>query len=569
MAFAIFLNAFSGVAISVQTVTPKYFIDDILMNPALDVAGKIRWSLLLALGFLVITIVWRMLLWHISFRIFTRIREQVLRDLRSALFRHINYLCLRFHVKNQSGELFSYLFGTPLLQVQNYFHQLTMMGPHCAFCAISTLVVVFFWDPVMSAVMFFSVIGSALVMTYSRSRVKTLSTSFQERERSVSGRVADLIRGSRHVKLYAIEEDIIRQFQMEADAIGRQTVERDVKSHELWMSYEAINYLGFALLCVTGAWRYTGGHVQIGEISAYLAAYTALGWPLSVLFQISQARGGAQASLDRMAVVMETLSTTPEPSEAERTEPHGGSSLEFSNVTFRYTDVTVLNQLSLTIPYGQTVALVGPSGSGKSTLSQLILRLYDPQEGTVKIGGADLRKCSGRDVRRLFGIVPQQPYFFSASVLDNVRLLKPDAAEGEVWTALDRANAAEFVKALPQGLDTVIGEEGGTLSGGQRQRLAIARALLANPSYFIFDEATSALDTVSEKYIQSTLQQVLPGKTAIIIAHRLATIRNCERIIVMQNGRIVQDGDYDTLVARPGPFADMAKQHGHGSSQTV
>jgi ABC-type multidrug transport system fused ATPase/permease subunit len=229
----------------------------------------------------------------------------------------------------------------------------------------------------------------------------------------------------------------------------------------------------------------------------------------------------------------------------------------------------VLNQLSLTIPYGQTVALVGPSGSGKSTLSQLILRLYDPQEGTVKIGGADLRKCSGRDVRRLFGIVPQQPYFFSASVLDNVRLLKPDAAEGEVWTALDRANAAEFVKALPQGLDTVIGEEGGPLSGGQRQRLAIARALLANPSYFIFDEATSALDTVSEKYIQSTLQQVLPGKTAIIIAHRLATIRNCERIIVMQNGRIVQDGDYDTLVARPGPFADMAKQHGHGSSQTV
>lgn len=561
------MNAFSGVAISVQTLTPKYFIDDILLSRTLDSAAKLRWSLLLAAGFLLTTIVWRMLLWHLSYRMFTRVREKVVCELRSALFRHINYLCLRFHVRHQSGELFSFLFGTPLTQVQGYFQQLTMMGPHCAFSAVVTLSVVLFWDPVLTAVMIVAVAMSTIVMAYSRKRVKTLSLDYQERERHVSGKVADLIRGSRHVQLYAIEEDIIGQFRTEADAIGRQMVQRDVRSHELWMSYEAVGYVGYGALCVAGAWRYLSGAVQIGELAAYLSAYTALAWPLNILFQISQARGGAQASLERMAAVMDTLSTIPEPEAATRVSPQKNASIRLEGVTFRYTGNPVINDLTLTIPYGQTVALVGASGSGKSTLTQLIVRLYDPQLGSVSIGGVDLKNCSGRDVRRLFGIVPQQPYFFRASVLDNVRLLKPSATEPEVWSALDLAHASAFVRELPDGLNTMVGEEGATLSGGQRQRLAIARALLASPSYFIFDEATSALDTVSEKNIQETLRQILPGRTAIIIAHRLATIRHCERILVMSGGRIVQDGDYRSLADADGPFAEMARQHEFDSRQ--
>ncbi len=557
---AVALNAFSGVAISLQTLAPKYFIDDILMNSALDASAKLRWSLLLAGAFLGITVIWRMLLWHISYRIFTKIREMVVRDLRSAFFRHINSLCLRFHVRHQSGELFSYLFGTPLTQVQTYFQQLTMMGPHCAFSAISTLMVVMFWDPFLTAVMFVAVAASTVVMAYSKGRVKTLSADYQERERSVSGRVADLIRGTRHVKLYAIEDDVADRFKVEAESIGQEMVRRDVRSHELWMGYEAVSYVGFALLIVVGAWRFIGGEVQIGELAAYLSAYTALAWPLNVLFQISQARGGAQASLERMAAVMDTLSSTPEPPEARRATPPARAEIRFENVSFRYTDVPVIEDFHLTIPYGQSVALVGASGSGKSTLSQLMLRLYDPQTGVVSMGGVDLKTCSGRDVRRMFGIVPQQPYFFRATVLDNVRLLKPSATEEEVWQALDLAHASQFVRELPEGLTTLLGEEGSTLSGGQRQRLAIARALLASPSYFIFDEATSALDTVSEKNIQETLTKILPGHTAIIIAHRLATIRHCERVIVLDNGRIVQDGTYDELLRVDGPFSAMARQ---------
>jgi ABC-type multidrug transport system fused ATPase/permease subunit len=558
---AVIMNAFSGIAISIQTVTPKYFIDDILLNSALDNAAKMKWAMILAAAFLVTTIIWRMLLWHLSYRMFTRVREQVVRSLRSAFFRHINSLCLRFHVRHHSGELFSYLFGTPLLQVQTYFQQLTMMGPHCAFCAISTIVVVMFWDPWVSATMVVAVAASTWVMGYSRQRVKTLSAEFQERERHVSGRVADMLRGTRHVKMYAIEDDVFKQFQVEADTMSRQTVQRDVRSHELWMTYEGVGYVGFSLLCVVSAWRYLSGDVKIGEISAYLSAYAALSWPLNILFQISQARGGAQASLERMAEVMDTISTTPEPDDADRVAPPANAPIELRNVTFRYTDSDVINDLSLTIPYGQTVALVGHSGSGKSTLSQLILRLYDPREGEVRIGNVDLKTCSGTDVRRLFGIVPQQPFFFRASVLDNVRLLKPGATEDEVWHSLELAHAASFVRELESGVHTIIAEEGSTLSGGQRQRLAIARALLASPSYFIFDEATSALDTVSEKAIQETLRKILPGRTAIIIAHRLATIRDCKRILVMQSGRIVQDGTYADLAAADGPFAEMARQN--------
>jgi len=421
--------------------------------------------------------------------------------------------------------------------------------------------VVMFWDPYLTMVMVVSVVAASFVMVYSENRMKVLSAVYQEREREVSGRVADLIRGTRHVKLYAIEEDVSGLFRTEAESLGQHLVRRDVRTHELIMGYEVINYIGFALLLLVGAWRFVSGHVQIGELAAYLSAFIALGWPMSVLFQIAQARGGAHASVERMAAVMDTLSTTPEPAEPARLTPPPKAPIRFDNVNFHYTDVPVIENFNLTIPYGQSVALVGASGSGKSTLSQLMLRLYDPESGVVSIGGVNLKNCSGRDVRRMFGIVPQQPYFFCASVLDNVRLLKPSATEDEVWRVLELAHATTFVRELPEGLATLIGEEGSTLSGGQRQRLAIARALLASPSYFIFDEATSALDTVSEKNIQETLRQILPGHTAIIIAHRLATMRHCERILVLNAGQIVQDGTYDELISQEGPFAEMARQH--------
>ncbi len=233
--------------------------------------------------------------------------------------------------------------------------------------------------------------------------------------------------------------------------------------------------------------------------------------------------------------------------------------IEMRDVHFAYDDQFVLNGVSFRIPYGQSVALVGPSGSGKSTIAQLLLRLYDPNRGEVLFGGQNIRHSAGSEIRRRFGVVPQDPFIFRTTIRQNLRVAEPEADDDAIEMACRLANAWEFIEKLPDRLDTRVGEGGSNLSGGQRQRLAIARALLANPPAFLFDEATSALDTLSEQLIQETMRRVCAGRSAIIIAHRLATVRDCHRILVVNKGRLEQDGSYEELIARPGLFRELVQ----------
>jgi ABC-type multidrug transport system fused ATPase/permease subunit len=233
--------------------------------------------------------------------------------------------------------------------------------------------------------------------------------------------------------------------------------------------------------------------------------------------------------------------------------------LEMRHVHFAYDQAPVLRDVCFVIPYGQTVALVGPSGSGKSTIAQLFLRLYDPDSGEILLGGQNLRACAGAEIRRRFGVVPQDPFIFRTTLRQNLRVADPDATDADLERVCRQANAWEFIEKLPQGLDTPVGEGGSNLSGGQKQRLAIARALLADPSFFLLDEPTSALDTLSEQLIQETLRQVSRGRTTIIIAHRLATVRQCQRVLVVRDGVIAQDGTYEELVQRSGLFQNLVQ----------
>ncbi|MEO0439950.1 MAG: ATP-binding cassette domain-containing protein, partial [Pseudomonadota bacterium] len=236
--------------------------------------------------------------------------------------------------------------------------------------------------------------------------------------------------------------------------------------------------------------------------------------------------------------------------------------ISFDNVTFAYptrTETAALRNFSLKVLPGETVAVVGPSGAGKSTLFQLAQRFYDPQSGSVRIDGVALPSADPADIRERMALVPQDTVLFAASARDNLRYGQWDASDEEIWEAARAANAEQFLRELPDGLDSFMGESGTRLSGGQRQRVSIARALLRNTPILLLDEATSALDAESEKLVQDALDKLMENRTTIVIAHRLATIRSADRIIVMDEGKIVEQGDHDSLIARNGLYARLAE----------
>jgi ABC-type multidrug transport system fused ATPase/permease subunit len=396
------------------------------------------------------------------------------------------------------------------------------------------------------------------LMERSRRRNRAIQREFQQIETGVSGSVADLLRGSRAVKLHAMEDSAAQEFGVQVRMISAKSYERDVRTHIEYMKQETADYVFFALLMAVCAWRHIGGHITLGQVTGFMLAYSQLQGPLSSISQAFSLFGGAQASIERIGEVMQAASTTPDPVGMEHPVPLAGA-LEFRGVHFSYDSKPVLNGIDLCIPYGQRVALVGPSGGGKSTIASLLLRMYDPDRGRVLLAGVDLRHCVGAEIRRRFGVVPQDPFIFRSTLRQNLKVARSDADDVRLERACRQANAWEFISQLPEGLDTRLGEGGANLSGGQRQRLAIARAILSDAPFLIFDEATSALDTLSEQMIQQTIGKYCAGRTAIIIAHRLATVKDCDRIIVIRDGLIAQDGPYAELAGKPGLFRDLVE----------
>ncbi len=560
---ALLLNGIHGAAIAVQNLYPKWLFSQVLQPTDLTTAQ--RWIHLgwLIAGYLVVSLVIRMAAWHAGYRMFTWVRERVVFALRGQFFRHVNHLCLRFHGEHPSGELFSYLFGTPLGNVMGFFQHTSMSVPGAIITILTTLAMFWKWDWAVASILMITSFANVALMLRAREKMQKISSEFQSAEGNVSGRVADLLRGNKAVKLYAMEEQVALDFDREALVISQKSYQRDVLSHIEYMKQETFGYFCYAALLAACTWRYLGNNIDLGTVAACLASYAGLNWPIQTIFQSFSLWGGAEASINRIGVVLDTPSTTPDPQHAAAATVPTQATIVFDHVSFSYVSgQPVLRDLSLTIPRGQRLALVGPSGAGKSTLAQLILRLYDPQSGTVCLGGIDLRQFEASALRKAFGVVPQDPFIFRTTMRDNVRVARPEATDAAIRRACELANAWEFIAKLPGGLDARVGEGGSSLSGGQRQRLAIARALLAEPECFIFDEATSALDTLSEQLIQEALEKNLGGRTVIFIAHRLATVKNCDRILVIDEGRVLQDGSYDELVKQPGLFQELV----HGQS---
>ncbi len=556
---AIFLVGICGGAVALQNVYPKWLISWVLEPRELPLA--VRWERVawLAGSYVVVAVILRMIFWHLGYRLFTRAREKIIFDLRARFFRHVNDLCLRFHGLHPSGELFSYLFGSPLNSVMEFFRQVSMSVPGSVVMLIFTQVLFWRWDWVVACVLFAFSVTSVLVMMRSRHYVELIQKDYQSTEGDVSGRVADLLRGNRAVKLHAMEDRVMRDFETQARIIAHKSYERDIRSHFEQMKQEGLSYVFYAAVMGVCAWRYFGGHIDLGVVAACLVSYVGLTWPLQTIFLAVVSWGGAAAALNRIGAVLDTGSTTPDPTGPPEAVPARGA-FEFDAVSFGYEPgKPVLRDLSLVIRPGERIAFVGPSGAGKTTIAQMMLRLYDPQSGAVRLDGIDLRRFSGAELRRQFGVVPQDPFIFQTTLRDNLLVARADATDAMIRRACELANAWEFIAALPEGLDARVGEGGASLSGGQRQRLAIARALLAEPQFFIFDEATSALDTLSERLIQEALEQNLGEGTVIFIAHRLSTVKHCDRIVVLAGGRVVEQGSYDELMREHGLFAELVR----------
>ncbi len=560
LALALFLNAIPGFGVALQTLAPKYLIDDVLTPETLTPQARLlRLGGLLAV-YLVAALVFRMAAWYGSYKVWTSVREQIIMELRAKFFRHINRLCLRFHGRHSSGELFTYVMGSPLGEISSFYHNIAMNVPNALTAFAFSVALIGLWDWSLTIVLLVLVVSTVLAMNSGSAQLQSLNDDFQRVESRIIGRLTDIFRGNRDVKMYAIEERMSAAFEKNADVLRVKARDRDIKTHQVNMRQEAIGYFCFALVCALGAWRFWEGRLTTGQLVAYLGAYGALQGPVGLVFSLGTQRGRARASFSRLLDLLTTASSTPDPKPHIAETPPDRADLTLRDVRFSYLpDQHVLDDISVTIPFGQRIAFVGPSGSGKSTLAKLLLRLYDPDGGQVSLGGVDLRRCRSAEVRQKFGVVPQDPYFFLTTIRENLLVMRPNATEAELRHACEQANAWEFIEAMPERLDTVIGEGGARLSGGQRQRLAIARALLHNPQYMIFDEATSALDTVSERLVQDALGRILSGgqRTAVFIAHRLSTIKNCDRILVIDQGRVVQDGTFDDLKNTPGLFQKL------------
>ena len=484
------------------------------------------------------------------------IRTGVVRDLRNQLNAKILALPLGFFSEERKGDVLARITGD-VGEVENSVMSsldLLLKNPILIFVYLGSMLVIS-WQLTLFVFLVLPIAG--FVMGRVGKSLKRTSLEAQNQWGQLISQVEETLGGLRIVKAFTAEEFVDKRFR-DSNEEYRQTV-IGVNRRQL-LAHPVSELLGTATIAIV---LWYGGSLILNRDSSidastfiyYLVIFYSLINPLKDLSKGAYAIRRGMGSMERVDRILQAESTITDPAEPKPVVFNEAIRLE--KVSFRYAEEWVLRDVDLTICKGQTVALVGHSGSGKSTLVDLIPRFYDVVEGRITIDGTDIREVAVADLRRLMGNVNQEPILFNASVFENIAFGVEGATLEKVRQAAEVAHADEFINEMPAGYDTNIGDRGGKLSGGQRQRLSIARAVYKNPPILILDEATSALDTKSERLVQSALDHLMEGRTTIVIAHRLSTIIHADVICVVDDGRIVEQGTHDELLALGGHYAKL------------
>lgn len=556
----LFQMVFIIILVTLINLIPPYLTGTVLYDEVLNTDGKFAGQIISLVLMLVLISLTTVLLGVLQGRIGAEMSGNIIYDIKTEVFSAMQKLGMSFFTSKRTGNLMNRI-NSDALDIQYFLNDglPNFIINGLTICAVGLFL--FIKNPLLSIAVLIPVPLIALIIKKSSRVFKKLKWRTWRSSSNMNSAINDTFLGVRVVKAFGKEEREIKRFSETSNRLYENRIKEGIASAKVFPLLTWIMTLGSLAVWGLGGGQVMSGKLTFGELMTFVAYLSLLYNPVNFMVKTFDWWTNCMNSAQRIFEVIDRKTDVPEAENPIVIDKMKGD-IELKNVTFAYEpNRTVLKDVSFKVKQGEMIGLVGHSGAGKSTITNIITRLYDVNDGEILIDGINVKNISFTSLRSNIGMVLQEPFLFSGTVAENISYGKPDASVEEIILASKKAHAHEFISALPDGYDTLIGRGGADLSGGEKQRISIARAILMDPAILIFDEATSSLDTKTEQQIHEAMQTLIKGRTTIAIAHRLSTLKNADRLIVVENGCVVEEGTHKELFEKPdGVYSAMAKK---------